>query len=270
LIRGRIRSLALSRHGIGVLAQTRNGLLVVDPKDFGVATALLGTGAYDWEQVSWLSRLVGSQSRMVFVGAHVGALLVPLAQLSGSRDLEAFEPSPANHRFLKANLALNGLSDAVVVHHLAVGDSAGCVRFTENPINTGNSRVASTGEVEVQMTTLDAALPGTAPIQLLVIDTEGFEVHALRGAARVLAQTRYLYIEYAPEQLVEQGSTPQELLQEVAGQFESMYLPGEEARFFPARSYLDYLGALPMRRGQLLNLLFSRDTQPQPKLLQPN
>lgn len=259
-IRGRLRSMTLSNHGVGVVADTENGLLIVDPRDFGVSGSLLSRGSYDSTAVSWLLSLLDQDSRIVFVGAHVGALLVPIVLRSGSRHVVAFEPAPHNHSLLKMNLALNGLT-GITLHHQAVGDTEGSVRFTVNPINTGNSRVSRTGEVVVPMTTLDTALPpewtGT---DLLVLDTEGFEAHVMRGALRSLAHTRYFYVEYAPEQLIEQGSSPQELLDLVASRFDSMYLQGSEVRFFPSRTYVRYLNELPRRRGLLLNLLFSNDS----------
>jgi FkbM family methyltransferase len=260
--------MTLSNSGIGVVADTRNGVLIVDPRDFGVSSSLLTWGAYDWASISWLLPLVNQGSRIVFAGAHLGALLVPIALQSGARSIVAFEPAPRNHRLLKLNLALNGLTD-VVVHQQAVGDSEGSIRFTENTINTGNSRISQTGEVVVPVTTLDSALPpATWPYtDLLVMDTEGFEVHAMRGAQRVLAQTRYFYVEYAPEQLAEQGSSPQEFLELAASQFASLYLQGSEAKFFPSRTYVQYLKEVPPRRGLLLNLLFSNDARPRPQLL---
>jgi FkbM family methyltransferase len=198
-IRGHLRSLTLSNSGIGVVADTKNGVLIVDPRDFGVSSSLLTWGAYDWASVSWLLPLVNPESRIIFAGAHLGALLVPIALQSGARSIAAFEPAPRNHRLLKLNLALNGLTD-VVVHQQAVGDSEGSIRFTQNTINTGNSRISQTGEVVVPVTTLDSALqPAIWPhTDLLVMDTEGFEVHAMRGAQRCLSQTRYFYVEYAP------------------------------------------------------------------------
>jgi FkbM family methyltransferase len=84
------------------------------------------------------------------------------------------------------NLSLNDLS-TVVVHHAAVGDRQGQVGFTQNPINSGNSRVSSSGEVTVPVTTLDAALPADSMgIDLMVMDVEGFEAHAIRGGAKAL------------------------------------------------------------------------------------
>jgi FkbM family methyltransferase len=258
-IRGRLRARVLSKHGEGIVANTKNGLLVVDPHDFAVCRSLLEHGSYDWAEVQWLSRILSDRSRVVFVGAHIGALLVPIALKSGSGEIVAFEPSPRNHRLLCMNVALNGLQ-SVVIHRMAAGESDGTVRFTENRINSGNSRIAVSGEVEVQVSRLDAVLPAWPQVDLLVMDTEGFEVRAMRGAAATLAKTNYFYVEYAPEQLMEQGSTPADFIELAAERFASMYIPGNPGRFFPDRSYVNYLKEMPMRRGLLLNLLFSKDS----------
>jgi hypothetical protein len=119
------------------------------------------------------------------------------------------------------------------------------------------------------VTTLDSALQAASwpHTDLLVMDTEGFEVHAMRGAQRLLAQTRYFYVEYAPEQLAEQGSTTQEFLELAASHYDFMYLQGRDVKFFPSRTYVRYLKEFPPRRGLLLNLLFSNDVGPQPQLL---
>jgi len=263
-VRAHFRSTVLSKHGFGILTSTRNGLLAVDPRDFGVSRSLLRGGSYDWPEVCLLSRLIGADSTLVVVGAHLGALLIPIALRSAARKIVAFEPSPNNYRLLKINLAINDL-DAVTVHNTAVGEREGQVGFTLNSINSGNSRVSSSGEVMVPVVTLDSALSGdTTEIDLLVMDVEGFEVYAIRGGARVLARTRYFYVEYAPEQLEEQGSSSAEFIHSVAENFSSMYLQvANTLQFFPAKTYVDYLTNLPQRRGLLLNLLFCNHTHPQ-------
>lgn len=261
-IRGHFRSAVLSNHGIGIVTSSRNGLLVVDPKDFSISRSLLQGGSYDWPEVCWLAQRVAAHSRLVFVGAHLGALLIPIAMRSGARNIVAFEPSPQNHRLLKMNLSLNELS-TVVVHHAAIGDREGQIGFTQNTVNSGNSRVSSDGEVTVPVTTLDSALPvDPTGIDLLVMDVEGFETHAIRGGAQTLERTRYFYVEYAPDQLVEQGSSPAEFIELVATKFSSMYLRADTPRFFPDKMYVNYLKNLPSRRGLLLNLLFSNDPTP--------
>ncbi len=264
-----MRAHVLSNHGEGILANSKNGLLIVDPRDFSVSRTLLRHGSYDWAEVQWLGRALNDRSRIVFVGAHIGALLVPIALRSGSRDIVALEPSPHNHRLLSMNVALNGLS-TISVHRVAAGDSEGTVRFTENRINSGNSRISETGEFEVHVSRLDSILAGLPQIDLLVMDIEGFEVRAMRGGLATLGKTKYFYAEYAPEQLQEQGGSPSEFIELIAERFTSMYLPGDEVRFFSQKTYVQYLTELPSRRGLLLNLLFSNDSVALPELMDKN
>lgn len=265
LIRGDMRARIMGTYGDGILSRTKNGLLIVDPRDFNVARSLLNHGSYDWRDIQWLARVLDDQSSIVFVGAHIGSLLIPLARQSGARRVIAFEPSPRNHHLLKLNLLLNELG-FVEVHQVAAGDGESTVRFTENRINSGNSRVSENGEVQVQVSRLDTILQADAAVDLLVMDTEGFEVRAMRGASATLRKTKYFYVEYAPEQLTEQGSAPREFLETVAERFSSMYIPGNPSRFFADRSYVAYLRDVPPRKGLLLNLLFSNEQSARPEL----
>lgn len=270
-LRGRLRSKVLANHGVGIVTATRNGTLVVDPADFNVSRQLLTRGEYDWPEVTLLSGLVTATSRIVFVGAHIGALLVPIVRASGTRSVVAYEPSPRNYRLLLMNLALNEIS-GIVSRNIAVGALPGKVRFTENRSNTGNSRVASAaGEIEVEVRTLDATIPSTWDvIDLMVMDIEGSESDAMRGAMNTLARTRRFYVEFAPEQLIEQGSTVEEFVALAASHFSSAYIIGrernEKTRFLPPGEFPGYLRAQPQRRGLLLNILFSRDAAPAPEV----
>ena len=266
-MRGKLRSRVLAQHGVGVVARTRNGTLVVDPGDFNVARQLLETGEYDWREVSMLARLTNATSRIIFVGAHVGALLIPVVRAAGTPHAMAFEPSPRNLQLLQMNLRLNDLSE-VAVENAAVGAAAATVRFTENRINTGNSRVSQDGgEISVAVVTLDSRVPADWDVvDLLVMDVEGFEVNALRGATRTLAMTRYLYIEFAPEQLQEQGSTAEEFIKLVCSQFASAYVMGPTVQFLGSAECAAYMLEFSRQRGRLLNLLFTRDTEKDPSL----
>jgi FkbM family methyltransferase len=87
--------------------------------------------------------------------------------------------NPNTYRLLKMNLALNCLTH-VTLHRSAVGDSGGVIKFTHNRLDSGNSRVCDSGETEVTLTTLDQALGADASVvDLLVMDTEGFESRAI-------------------------------------------------------------------------------------------
>src|SRR5690606_28932000 len=128
-----LRARLLANHGVGIVTTTRNGTLVVDPQDRVISAHLLSQGEYVWPEITQLSRIVGASSRLVFVGAHIGALLVPIVRAAGTRSVIAFEPSPRNHQMLLMNLALNELA-GVVAENIAVGARPGKVRFTGNRI----------------------------------------------------------------------------------------------------------------------------------------
>ena len=262
-LRGRWRAKVLALHGIAVVADTKNGLLAVQPGDFNVSRALLQRGEYDWPQIGLLSGFLGANSRLIFAGAHIGALLIPIVRSAGTRAVYAYEPSPSNHRLLAMNLALNGI-DGIVVRNTAVGELPGMIRFSENRINTGNSRVdISGGGLAVPVDTLDRSIPPEwDSIDLIVMDVEGSEVAAMRGAQTVLAKTRRLYVEFAPEQLGEQGATSEEFIALAARFFKSAYVIGGSMKFIRAVDFPAHFLPLSRRRGLLLNLLFTQDADP--------
>jgi len=265
-LRGRWQAKSLGEHAIAILAETKNGRLCVQAGDFNVSRSLLANGEYDWPQITWLKQLLDAKSRVVFAGAHIGAVLIPLARISGTRSIIAYEPSPCNFRLLSLNLALNGI-EGVVPINTAVGDRAGEIQFTENSINTGNSRVApADGEITVNLETLDRTIPADwASIDLIVMDTEGSEVAAMRGAQASLARTKNLYVEFSPEQLREQGSNVAEFVAMVERHFRSAYVFGAPILFLGPEKFAGYLQSLQHSRGLLLNLLFTQDVAADPR-----
>jgi FkbM family methyltransferase len=265
-LRGRRRAKSLGEHAIAILAETKNGRLCVQAGDFNVSRSLLEHGEYDWPQITWLRRLLDADSRVVFAGAHIGAVLIPLALISGTRSIVAYEPSPCNFRLLILNLRLNGIAGVTAVNS-ALGDRAGSIQFTENHINTGNSRIApADGEINVSLVTLDATAPADwASIDLIVMDTEGSEVAAMRGAQMSLAKTKNLYVEFSPEQLREQGSSATEFVETVARHFKSAYVFGDSILFLAPGQVADHLKGLQRRRSLLLNLLFTQDIAADPR-----
>jgi FkbM family methyltransferase len=265
-VRGRWRRRALGKNGIAIIAETKNGLLAVPVGDFNVSRSLLAHGEYDWEQITWLARLLDASSRLVFAGAHIGAVLIPVVRSAAARAVIAYEPSPRNFRLLNMNLSLNDIG-GVITRNNALGERPCSIQFTENSINTGNSRVApAAGEIQVAMETLDRTIPGDwDSIDLIVMDIEGTEVAAMRGAQATLAKTRNFYVEFAPEQLREQGSNAAEFIETAERYFKSAYLFGSPIRFLGPGQFAQHLKELQHDRGLLLNVLFTQDVEPNPK-----
>jgi FkbM family methyltransferase len=265
-LRSRWRTKSLGRHGVAIVAETRNGLLAVPAGDFNVSRTLLTDGEYDWPQITWLNALLAATSRVVFAGAHIGAVLIPIVRQAATRAVIAYEPSPRNFRLLTMNLQLNCI-DGVVTFNAALGEKCGRIQFTENTLNTGNSRIAqSAGEITVEMETLDRTIAADwDSIDLIVMDTEGSEVAVMRGAQATLARTRNLYVEFSPDQLREQGSGAAEFAETVEKYFKSAYVFGAPILFLGPGKFAEHLKGLQHCRGLLLNVLFTQDTAANPQ-----
>jgi FkbM family methyltransferase len=256
----------LGEHAVAIVAETKNGRLCVHAGDFNVSRSLRENGEYDWPQISWLKQLLHNESRVLFAGAHIGAVLIPLARISGTRSIIAYEPSPRNYQLLRMNLRLNDIV-GVNILNTALGDRTGEIQFTENSINTGNSRVApADGEITVGLETLDRTTPQDWPsIDLIVMDTEGSEVSVMRGAQLCLARTKNLYVEFSPEQLREQGSSAIEFAATVEKYFKSAYVFGAPIQFLGPGTFAEHLKGLQHHRSLLLNVLFTQDLSANPQ-----
>jgi FkbM family methyltransferase len=264
-LRSRWRTKSLGRHGVAIVAETKNGLLAVPAGDFNISRTLLMNGEYDWPQITWLEALLDGTSRVVFAGAHIGAVLIPIVRHAATRTVIAYEPSPRNFRLLTMNLQLNGIA-GVVTFNTALGERAGRIQFTENRINTGNSRVApSGGEISVDMEMLDRTIAADwGSIDLIVMDTEGSEVAVMRGAQSTLTRTRNLYVEFSPDQLREQGSGVAEFVETVEKYFKSAYVFGAPIVFLGPGKFAEHLKGLQHCRS-LLNVLFTQDIEANPQ-----
>jgi FkbM family methyltransferase len=256
----------LGERGVAIVADTKNGLLAVQAADFNVSRSLLAIGEYDWPQITWLNQLLDATSRVVFAGAHIGAVLIPLVRSAATRTVVAYEPSPRNFNLLTMNLRLNCI-EGVITINAALGERAGRIQFTENSINSGNSRVAqSDGEITVEMVTLDRTIPAEwGSIDLIVMDTEGSEAAVMRGGQTTLGKTRSLYVEFSPEQLREQGSSAVQFVDIVERYFKSAYVFGAPIVFLGPGKFAEHLKALQDRRSLLLNVLFTQDLQANPR-----
>jgi FkbM family methyltransferase len=136
----------------------------------------------DWSAPAWI----------LDVGAHVGLVSAELARRFPQCTLHAFEPVPGTFAALQARLRSRR---QVFCHPVAVSDRSGEVRMTAVPNSQINrivtdEQAGSKPMVTVETITLDSFLEahGWPGIGLLKIDTEGFDLHVLRGAREAFAR----------------------------------------------------------------------------------
>ncbi|MGF9563467.1 FkbM family methyltransferase [Neorhizobium sp. JUb45] len=140
--------------------------------------------------------------RFINIGANIGTSCLN-AYEAGFRDIVAFEPVGRNFHLLTHNLA----SIEADIRHQAVGDQNGRLTIHLNRGSTGmNSFMRDYGDggEEVEIVRLDDAIEPVP--SFLWIDTEGYEVHVLRGAERHLAESvQGLCVEVTPSILKAEG-----------------------------------------------------------------
>jgi FkbM family methyltransferase len=138
----------------------------------------------------------------VDVGANLGIHALVLSRCVGAEGrVFAYEPIAPIYQRLTANLALNGAGN-VVTKPYGLGERTEVLRFDEHAgeFNIGKGRIDSRGSGAIQIRALDDELRGIeAPISLIKIDVEGFELAVLKGARELLQRHRpAILLEYNP------------------------------------------------------------------------
>ncbi len=144
-------------------------------------------GTYEPIQSAAFQRLIQPGHVVFDIGAHVGYYTVLSSVLAGpSGQVIAFEPLPANLKYLRRHLKLNDCDNVRILTN-CVGEGSSIARFDDSH-GTGVGHLANEGSFEVQVRSLDEMVEsGELPIpQFLKIDVEGAELLVLKGAERLL------------------------------------------------------------------------------------
>jgi len=189
-------------------------------------------------ELKWWERLIHEVKEgdtIVDIGAYIGLLTIMMAKKIGNTGkVIAFEPNPHNLALLKKNIKLNEVDEQTEVYDIAL--SAGNQPLTltdEGPIS---HIIASTipynaGFFTVKSKSLDEIFHN-GEIDILKIDTEGYEVNVFSGAKNLLKRKegypRFIFIECHPYMWKEFGvigKTLETLLQQSGYTLEMPPLP---------------------------------------------
>lgn len=166
------------------------------------------TPEYDLSVARYFQDRVRPGGVCVSVGANLGLYPLQFAHWAapGGR-VYAFEPNPQTAAALRRHLALNRVADRVEVIERAVADAPGEAVFHMAGVD-GMSRLGEpnptlagqTAPVRVAVDTLDRFAAGVgARVSALMMDIEGFEIAALRGAQAVFAGRPVAVVELHPD-----------------------------------------------------------------------
>jgi FkbM family methyltransferase len=159
------------------------------------ATGNIYTGLHEFGEMMFLLHLLRPADIFADVGANVGSYTILASSVAGAGSI-SFEPLPSTFLHLKNNVAVNNMESLVELHNCGVGNEKGKLRFTSG-FDTMNHVVTNadsvSGLTEVDVVRLDDILEGRTPV-LMKIDTEGFEMAVLQGAASALKDPSLLAI----------------------------------------------------------------------------
>ena len=154
---------------------------------------------YEEETLKKWTPLFGRVRTLLDIGANLGNHTLYWSKYLQPEKIVAFEPFPENDKVLRLNLEENGLTGTVTAETLAVGASQGYVSVSEiDPGNLGGTAFkltdlsASSGAYQpARMTSVDLyAGQHNLAVDVMKIDTEGFELAVLKGAEKTLQKDR--------------------------------------------------------------------------------
>ncbi len=204
-------------------------LLRLDPDDS------LFLGSHDYEP--YASKLVMGLLRpgdvAVDVGAMIGYYTVILAKHVGTDGrVYAFEPDPDNFALLRSNVEMNSY-DNVTCRQAIVGAEAGRAKLWRAPANRGDHH-AFPGDgreaVDVDVIALDDVVDEV--VDLVKIDVQGYESFVLAGMRGLIERSGELamLVEFCPALLLEAGTQPVDLLDELRSFGFSMFEIDDDSR----------------------------------------
>lgn len=220
-----------------ILTTTPQGSYLVQVEDLYVGLALRHHGNYAPVELQILQSLCTNQTRLLVIGAHIGALAVPLAKIC--RSVVAIEANPQTFGLLQLNVALNGLSNVRTIHK-AASNRVEQIDFVMSRNNTGGSkRMPLIREamyfhdnppvVKVDAAPLDELLPDET-FDFVIMDIEGSEYFALQGMQRILASAGILHVEFLPHHLKNvAGVSVADFLAQISPHFHTMCIPSKRA-----------------------------------------
>jgi FkbM family methyltransferase len=175
------------------------------------------SGDGDWQEVyyhqhqaEWRDKelaifrsLVPPGSTVVDVGANLGFITVILSGLVGSQGtVVAFEPSSRTFSKLERTIEMNRLSNVRAIN-AGCGDKAETLELHNIAGSSGNASIVGKGPLRehIQVVRLDDVPElKERSIELIKVDTEGFEHRVLDGARRLIAENKpILYLEMGGE-----------------------------------------------------------------------
>jgi FkbM family methyltransferase len=167
---------------------------------------------------------------MLDVGANIGTTCIPRIVLGDFTHAYAAEPNAANYLCLVGNVLDNGLAGRVLPDCVAIANRSGTAALHRTSTIGGHQLLVSPREKPVDTVrclTMDDWMErlGVEPadVAFIKVDTQGWDLHVLEGAARLLAHRRAVWqIEVSPSMMKHAGRSIEDLCAFTARHFQSV------------------------------------------------
>ena len=221
--------------------KTNIGLFYADDRDEFVTKELRETKDYSSGERHRYQVFLSPSSNVLWLGAHIGAHVVPLSKVVKS--ITAFEANPETYKLLEKNLNVNECSN-VRSFNLAANDLNCDLKFICNTVNSGGSKRMpkqmhpkyldhGTTFIDVQAVRLDDFLD-EKNFDLIFLDIEGSETAALCGMPQILSRSSVLVTEFIPHHLtLVAGVSVEDFLQPIS-EFRTLMVPSMSRHVYDA------------------------------------
>lgn len=177
---------------------------------------------YELGVLETLDLLLRRGDRFVDIGANIGMITLHARSLVGDDGrIDCFEPNPDCVAAIRANLALNAITN-VVIHPCGLADHAGPMNLHLTSEHSGTATLADPGDDTVREFSVDVQIGDEVlqePPRAIKIDVEGFELQVLRGLRRTLADSApFVITEVIESQLARAGASTSDLIELFVGQ----------------------------------------------------
>jgi len=163
--------------------------------------------------------ILPSSANIVEIGSGDGSLMEDIIYALGSPfpSITIFEPNVTLYNTVCSKF--EDYDGDMTINHMALGSKSGegILRISTNHVNSSSlckpiehlriwPEIRFDGKQNVRIETLDDMYHGRN-IDLLLIDTNGAELDVLAGAAKTIARTHYVLLEYQNCVIYESGAT---------------------------------------------------------------
>lgn len=155
-------------------------------------------GKFELNERIFVENSLNQNSNVLNIGSNIGFYTLLCAKMATNGKIFSFEPSSSNFKNLINNIKLNSL-DNIVAYNIGLGEFEGETELFKDSSNPNlDSHYTVVNEFsenlvleKIPIKRLDSFLSDFPPIDLIIIDVEGYELEVLQGASLFLREFPY-------------------------------------------------------------------------------